>query len=259
VGWGDEIMATGLARGAKERGKRIAFGDGKKIIWGPWSEPMFRYNPNIALPGRERDPDIEWIEHYKGKRLYNSVSPDRTRWIWNMDFRPIPGELFFSEDEMQLYLNIEPGFVLIEPNVPWHKSVAPNKDWGLSRYQAVANQLMADGHRLLQFGHGRHRLSKVKTVYATEFRHALAILSRAALYIGPEGGLHHGSAAVGIPAVVLFGGFIPPQVTGYPTHTNLTGGAEACGSLKTCKHCRKAMAKIGPDEVYDAAIGYLRG
>lgn len=252
-------MATGLARGAKDRGKRIAFGDRRKIIWGPWSEPMFRYNPNIAKPGSENDPDIDWIEHYKGKRLYNNLSPDRTRWVWNMDFRPIPGELFFIEAERQILPRIEPGFVLIEPNVPWHKSVAANKDWGVGKYQFVADRLMAEGHRLLQFGHGRNRLRKVKTIVVPEFRQALAILSRAALYIGPEGGLHHGAAAVGIPAVVLFGGFIPPEVTGYTTHTNLTGGAAACGSLKTCKHCRKAMAKIGPDEVYEAAVGYLRG
>jgi hypothetical protein len=64
--------------------------------------------------------------------------------------------------------------------------------------------------------------------------------------------MHHGAAAVGTPAVVIFGGFIPPAVVGYDMHVNLTGGAEACGSLNKCLHCRAAMEKISVEEVYQA-------
>lgn len=257
MGYGDEIMATGMARGAKERGKRIAFGDGRHIAWSQWSEPMFRNNPNVAHPGDEGDPDIEWIAHYKGHRLYNRLSQNRRRWKWNLDFRPIPGELVFTENELSLSRSIPRGFILIEPNVPHQKSVAVNKDWGHSRYKAVAKYLLGNGHRVIQFDFGSYRLPGVERVHAADFRQALTVLSRASLYIGPEGGLHHGAAAVGIPAVVLFGGFIPPQVTGYPTHTNLTGGATACGSLRQCDHCKVAMNKITIDEVCSAAIEHL--
>lgn len=250
-------MATGLARGAKARGKRVAFGDGQRIIWGPWSEPMFRHNPNIARPGEESAKDVEWIAHYKGSRLYNSVSRDRNYWVWNMAFRPIPGELFFDDAELEFGHTAGSGFVLIEPNVPRQKSVAPNKDWGAARYQQVADRLRTAGYRIVQFAHGRDRLQGVEVIHATEFRQALAALARAAIYIGPEGGLHHGAAALGIPAVVLFGGFIPPQVTGYAGHTNLTGGVEACGSLRPCSHCRRAMRAISIDRVHAAALGHL--
>lgn len=257
MGYGDELMSTGLARGARSRGKRAAFGDGIKIIFGPWSEEVFRHNPNVARPGDEWADDLEWIAHYKGRRLYNRVSPDRTRWLWTMSFRAVPGEMFFAEDELRFAEQIAAGFIAIEPNVPWQKTVAPNKDWGLPRYQLVADRLMAAGHRVIQFRNGRDRLAGVERVDAPSFRHALAVLARASLYIGPEGGLHHGAAAVGIPAVVLFGGFIPPQVTGYDTHTNLTGGATACGSLQRCRHCKMAMAAISVDQVIAAALRHL--
>lgn len=258
VGFGDEIMATGMARGAKARGKRIAFGDGRQIIFSPWSEQMFRFNPNIARPGDERSTDIEWIAHHKGNRLYNKVNADRTRWVWNMAFRPVHGELFFSETELKFAAAQGAGFVVIEPNVPWHKSVAKNKDWGLARYQAVADNLRHTGHRAVQFGVGQFRLTGVDVVHAPDFRKALATLERASLYIGPEGGLHHGAAAVGIPAVVLFGGWIPSQVTGYDSHTNITAGdGRACGRLQACRHCKEAMAAIGVDRVVSAAQGYL--
>jgi ADP-heptose:LPS heptosyltransferase len=100
-------------------------------------------------------------------------------------------------------------------------------------------------------------LAGVEQLETRSFRDVLAVLANASLYIGGEGGLHHGAAAVSIPAVVIFGGFIPPSVTGYATHANLTGGAEACGSLKPCAHCRKAMAAISIDDVYGAAMNKL--
>ena len=129
-------MASGLARGLCQRGKRAAFGDGKKIIWGPWSEEIFRNNPHVARPGDERAPDLDWINYYKGHRNYNKMNGKRDRWVWNYDFKAIPGEIFFDREEKEFADRSGQFFVVIEPNVPWHKSVAVNKDWGLTKYQA---------------------------------------------------------------------------------------------------------------------------
>lgn len=258
MGFGDQVIATGLAKGAKEIGKRVAFGDGHRIIWNHGSEEVFRNNPNIARPGDEGAPDIEWVHYYKGNRGYNSQDSANSRWIWNYDFKCIPGEFFFDEHESAFANSIEAGFVLIEPNVPREKSVAPNKDWGALKYQAVADRLIADGYRIAQFSGLGFRINGARQIETKSFRQAAAALSKASLYIGPEGGLHHAAAAVQISAVVLFGGFIPPEATGYKTHTNLTGGAEACGKYFPCVHCREAMDRISVDEVYESALEYLR-
>lgn len=258
MGLGDNIMATGMARGAVARGKRIAFGDGKKLIWDTLSAGIFHGNPNIARPGQERNSNVEWIPFYRGNRLYNKQG--NGRWLWNYDFRPTPGEIFFSHEELHYAEQMRPGFIIIEPNVPIYKSVAPNKEWPAERYEEVAKRLVSAGHVVIQLKHGgKHNLRSASSVHSSNFRKALALLQRASLYIGPEGGMHHGAAAVNVPGVVLFGGFIPPQVTGYDTHTNLVGNAtEACGSLKKCDHCIAAMQSIEVDEVYEAAIGHLR-
>ncbi len=249
-------MATGMARGAWKRGKRIAFGDGVKLKWDHHSPDIFRNNPNIAPPGQEKLPNVEWIGFYRGNRLYNRQGPKG--WEWNYDFRAVPGEMFFTAEEKKFAERFGDGFIVIEPNVPIFKSVAPNKQWPADRYEDVSARLVEQGHRVIQFGYGgRNKLRNASHLATPTFRHGLAVLARAALYIGAEGGMHHGAAAVGIPAVVLFGGFIPPQVTGYDTHTNLTGGAEACGSTSPCLHCKAAMAAIGVDEVQAAADRYL--
>jgi hypothetical protein len=258
MGFGDEIIGSGLARGAHARGKRIAFGDGQTILWGPWAAEIYQGNPNVAAPGAEGASDLEWIDHYKGRRKYNRQV--NGRWAWNYNFKARPGEFFFDDAERQIAGMFTPGFVVIEPNVPWQKSVAPNKDWGESKYQELARRLLLQGCRLVQFRHGNSRrmIAGADLIELPKFRHVISVLSRAALYIGPEGGMHHAAAAVGVKAVVLFGGFIPPQVTGYDLHTNLTGGAEACGNIKPCKHCAQAMANISVDTVKEAALDQLQ-
>lgn len=253
MGYGDDIMATGLARGFKERGKLAAFGDGKKIIWGPWSEEMFRYNPNIANPDQAHLKNVEWVPHYKGKRMYNKS--EGSRWKWNYNFKVKPGQFYFNEKEVKQANAFNSSFIVIEPNVPWQKKVAGNKDWGEENYFAVAKELSRQGHSIVQFVHKNARRKIPGAVYLDfqNFRDAIAVLSKALLYIGPEGGMHHASAAVGTDAVVIMGGFIPPEVVGYDNHINLTGGVEACGNIEPCVHCRNAMKKITVELVVNSA------
>jgi hypothetical protein len=70
--------------------------------------------------------------------------------------------------------------------------------------------------------------------------------------------MHHGAAALDVPAVVIFGAWIPPAVTGYAMHANLTGGATtACGSLRPCNHCRDALDAIKLTDVTQAVKALL--
>jgi len=253
MGAGDDIVATGMARGASSRGKRIAFGDGQRIIWGPFSKMVFANNPNVLPPGSEKAADAEWIRYYKGHRVYNRQ--ENNRWVWNMDFRVTPGEIFFSDVERQLTESIDDGFVLVEPNVPRKKGAYPNKQWSFDRFQSLVDDLVKD-IRVVQLIHeGSHqRLFGADFIETRTFRQAVGVLSRANLFIGSEGGMHHAAAAVGTHSVVMFGGWIPPSSMGYDGHVNMTGGeTEFCGSLEACDHCRRAMDRISVEEVTVAA------
>jgi ADP-heptose:LPS heptosyltransferase len=177
--------------------------------------------------------------------------------VWNYSFRCTPGEIFLTKEEKVFAKRAGDQFVLIEPN-PSAKSPVENKQWPFERFEAVATVLRDTGHDVLQLHYpGARRLKAARLFVTPSFRIALAVMARAKLYIGGEGGLHHGAAAVGVGGVVLFGGFIPPEVTGYALHDNLTGGAEACGSLRPCAHCHAAMQAIGVDEVLALAMARL--
>lgn len=259
MGLGDQIIGSGLARGAASRGKRIAFGDGNSIMWDRNSPEIFAGNPNIAPPGSEGMPDLEWIRFYRGNRLYNTHDIAQNRWIWNRDFRCTPGEMFFTEAERRDGERVGRGFVLIEPNVDGRKIGVSNKDWGFRNWQIVGERLASRGYQVVQFDHPNAgpMIPGARRVRSTSFRDALAILANAALYLGPEGGLHHGAAALGVPAVVMFGAWIPPDVTGYPQHRNISRGDHFCGSLRQCTTCRDELMRISIDEVYQAAMGEL--
>jgi hypothetical protein len=260
LGIGDQIIATGVARGAAARGARIAFGDRGVIRWDHNSEPIFRGNPNIAFPGVRYKEPLEWVAHYKGERLYNRPKPDR--WEWKYEFRVTPGEVFLSPEERSWAdLNFLAGSIVMEPTIPVRKGggYMVNKQWPFGRYQQVADVLKSRGYHVYQFVlASRPALGGVRRIEAPTFRHALAVLEKASLYVGTEGGPHHGAAAVGTPAVVPFGGWLPPSVLGYDTHINLTGGeTEACGLFRPCDHCRDAMARISVSEVLGAALELL--
>jgi len=263
MGYGDELMASGMARGSRAMGRLIAFGDRKEIRWSHWAHQIFINNPNVAWPGKKPDLPLLWVPHYKGLRMYNHQG--NGRWIWHYGFRPTPGEMFFTDEEL-LWAEKKtrdvggPGFIVIEPNVPVHKSVAPNKQWPLGRFQEVAHKL-GKGRALVQIAYEgmRYKLGEAQQIKSPSFRHGLALMANAKLFVGPEGGLHHGAAAVGVRAVVIFGGFIPPEITGYDSHINLAAGGKACGMWTRCQHCVDALEAIPVSRVFDAAMEILDG
>lgn len=243
MGHGDWIMATGQAKAHFARtGRMVAFGDGIRA-W--WSE-VFENNPKVCHPdAMPAAGTFDWIRNYgKGNRPYlASASKDRYAFT---GWRPeCPGEFFFTPAEIEAGARHGRGFVVIESRV---KPVARNKQWPVLRYQAVADALLIAGYRVVHFG-ATSELHDVEQVDTPRFRDAAAVLANASLYIGAEGGLHHAAAALGVPGIVMFGGFISPETTGYPGHVNLFTGGKACGNRFICAHCGQAMEAITVDEV----------
>ena len=104
----------------------------------------------------------------------------------------------------------------------------------------------------------KKRLNNAKFIQTDSFMDALYWLSGAKLFIGSDGALHHAAAALGIPAIVLWGGMASPVNLGYDFHTNIWHGDEPCGTHSSkCQHCIDALAKISIEEVHEASKRYL--
>jgi ADP-heptose:LPS heptosyltransferase len=242
MGWGDEIIVTGMARRLQEivpLPVRVLDRHGK-----PRRHDIWRGNPRIAAP--DHKGPVQTLVCGEGRRPYVERQA-KDRWIWR-DWPCPVGEIYLSAREREFAARY-PGRVILEPTIKAEAS--PNKDWGRARWEALARMLRNAGLPVAQMGGpGTPRLEGVELIPTPGFREAAAVLGAATLAVVPEGGLHHAAAALGVRAVVLFGGFISPRQTGYAAHVNLFTGGRPCGMRVRCRHCEEAMAAITPDEVF---------
>jgi ADP-heptose:LPS heptosyltransferase len=243
VGWGDELMAAGQAQARRAddpQGRRVRILDRhKQVRW----HPLWEGNADLVRPGEAGD--FLYVLNGPGLRPYIAdKTPDR--WTWKK-FSPTPARIKFTKAERE-FARHGAGAILIEPAIK--PKASPNKDWGWKRWQALVD-LQPDWPWLQVGAPGAARLRGVRFLETADFRQAMAVLSACRTAVLPEGGLHHAAAAVGVPAVVIYGGFISPAQTGYRLHRNLFTGVLPCGERRVCAHCTQAMAAITPQGVID--------
>lgn len=250
MGYGDSLMAAGEARRLhKKHGRPIMIVDrGGR----PLRDPLWlgiNYIIDSPLGGLLGTPMR--LLNCSGTRPYIAGKTMR-QWTWR-PFVPTPAEIMFTRDEVEFATPFL-GKVMIEPNV---KNIGhPNKAWVADNWLALSKtrddfvQCVTDPSQSLP--------SNVLKVITPTFRHALAVLSMSRAFVGTEGGLMHGAAATGTPAVILWSEFISPEITGYPTMTNLRHAGKPCGHRMACAGCRKSMEAITVTEVSEALERILK-
>lgn len=221
-----------------------------------------------GLPYLWRPESMEELHHADGqhyialrngpsvRQYYSGMQENRILWRkWD----GAPGEIRLTPHERHFAASALPTqkpFVVVEPNFKTSGGGGQNKDWGWENWRRAILSIddvavpVQVGPRDTKILDGAHH------IVTQSFRHACAILERSIGYVGHEGGLHHAAAALGKPAVVVFGGYISPEVTGYDFHTNLyVPSAEyplGCGYVTPCQHCRDSMSKITVESVVNA-------
>lgn len=244
MGWGDELMVTGHARELQARDPRKV----RPTYERQRDHEAWLHNPRIA--GKNEGGDVQiYLGRVNGLRPYMTFK-DSDRYGWK-PYGPPVGELYFSAEELEFGARWK-DLVVLEPNVK--PGASPNKDWGFARWRALARLLKERGIAAAQIGpYDARKLPGVQFIETRTVRHAAALLRRARGAVLPEGALHHCAAAVNCPAVVLFGGFISPAVTGYAGQASLFVQTPAhplgCGWRRPCEHCAAAMASFTPASV----------
>lgn len=240
MGWGDELMAAGqAARAARETGRKVAILDryGQARVHEIWQgldfiSPVRRADVTTIVNGPGCRPYIRYPFTERGH--------DYTGWRAR-DHRPVLSPQVAQRTAAE-------DWVLIEPTI---KALANrNKFW--PHWQAVVDALPAA--RFVQCrppGEAGPALRGVLVVETPTFQDALRQLARARMFVGHEGGMHHAAAALGVPAVVVFGGSPSIEATGYPDHINF-GVPDPCGRWEPCGHCAAAMQAITPASIAQA-------
>ncbi len=244
MGWGDELMVTGHARELQARDPRRVRPQYDRAR----DHESWLNNPRIANRYEKGDFQI-YAGRVNGLRPYMAAKLDG-RYIWRAHQPPV-GELYFSEDEIS-FAGGWPNRIVLHPCL---KPGAPvNKDWGWKRWCQLVDLMRSKGYKPSQIGiDSSRRLPGVEFIVTKTMRRAAALLARARAAVLLEGGLHHCAAAVRCPAVVIYGGFISPAVTGYAGQRGLFVQTKehplGCGWRTACEHCAQAMAQITPAQV----------
>ena len=203
---------------------------------------VFSNNPRMAL---KLDTDVVWVNNYPGSRPYLKGT-NKGKLLFNDDYKPRVGEIYFSHEEQKDIDKIDGDYIVVEPNVKKIYAHTVNKAWH------GWEQLLKHDLPWLQLGDvSVDRYTNWKET--ATFREALQVLSKAKLFVGTDGGLHHAAAALGIPSVVIWTGFTSPRHLGYDTHRNIHDGSEPCGTYDSvCQHCLLKSKAITVEQVLDA-------
>ena len=272
MGYGDDLMITAHASLIKKKfpDRQIVIGNVSKKQ--AYHSVVYDNNPNISNCQKlNKSLPIHIIDYHPGNRPYIDYKKSTNlKYIWNKDFKPQPGELFLSEKEIQDGKKIISQainnwdkknnkkfkkIIFIETTSTKIKDKQfsikhQNKDWGINNWLNLIEKLKKD-HLVILSVHNETEI--IDGVYAPKnvnFRLACSILYQSDIYIGPEGGFGHVAAAFRKKAVIYFGGWIDPQITGYDFHENIyfENQSSPCGEYKNlCNHCSEARKKITVD------------
>lgn len=246
MGWGDELMVAGQARVMQQRDPRKV----RVVYERPRWHEAWANNPRIA--GLDEVGDFQrLVARDRGCRPY-MADKSQTQWTWK-PYQPQAGELYFSEAETA-FGQKHARQVIVEPTLK--AGASQNKQWPWEYWLNVVGWLERNGIQPVQLGTSDTRpISGARFIATHSMRYAAAVIARARAVVVPEGGMHHVAAATGTRAVVIFGGYISPAVTGYAQQRNLfvTDPAHplGCGMRVPCPHCRAAMAAIAPQHVIE--------
>lgn len=242
MGIGDSVLSTAEAKYHNEKhGLPVVFADKKtkEIYW----DEVFENNPRILREPKQGQKVIV-VENIPLRRPYITVATPE-RYYYNLEFKAEPGELFLTDEEKASGIE----GVLIEPNTK-DFGLSLNKAWPWERWQELVKRIDLPW---VQLGPEESRsLDGVKRVITKTFREALGYINKASLVVTTDGAMHHAAAALGKPAVVLWGGLAPHTVLGYDFHTNICKTDRVCGSFQACAHCSDAMSAITVEEVEKA-------
>ena len=215
-----------------------------------WRRRSLRHRLN-RLPLRRR---YYYMEYHLSVGCEHVIT-QMCRRVLGQDHEPAIGvDMFLKAEEVEGVRELVPSRPFVVIQSAGKTSFSSNKEWYPDRFQAVVDAL--PDHAFVQLGMPDDPpLSRCLDLRGKlGLRQAAAVLKLARLNVGQEGGLMHMAEAVGTRSVVVYGGFIHPEMMGYRDNVNIVNqpSCSPCWPAKTCPYNRKCMDRISSDIVVDA-------
>lgn len=144
--------------------------------------------------------------------------------------------LYLTEPE-QSYIKEKYGFpyIAICPHGK-QKFSANRKEWGMDNFQKLRNHFKE--YQFVQIGlKSDELLDDVHDGRGLPVRKSAAVIQNSIFFIGLEGGLMHLAKSVGKRSVIIYGGFINPEISEYEENLNIINMVE-------CSPCFRSYKKM---------------
>ena len=291
MGLGDNIIAAALQQSYEKQlnGKSLVFGQGPIYkIENSYIELAKKCQLTKAITPNSKEAFVifkrwgtQWffvkkashnlikIPHEVGKRIYqlDKYETDSSRLSFKRDVKlpnlKLPSEIIKKEI---INKNKKPR-ILIEPSIKATVS-STNKQWPIKYFTKLIKLLNTKFEVDIPIW-AKNLIPNniIKSYFSSlDLLSSFQKINDYDLVITPEGGLHHIVSATKTPAIVIFGGFIAPDITGYVNHVNIGFKSnfskdrmhlDACGSLNECEHCKMIMEKIKPNLLFQLAYDII--
>ena len=164
--------------------------------------------------------------------------------------------IFLSKKENEIRLLPDTGKPWVAIQSTGLSTWTDNKNWGVENLRKVARLLEKD-FSIVQLGAPSDPSLGVNLELQgrLELRDVFIVLMQCKIFIGQVGFLMHAAASVGLPSVIVYGGFEAPWQSGYETNINLYTEVECapCWLESKCPYEKKCMTIISPQEVAEKA------
>jgi ADP-heptose:LPS heptosyltransferase len=192
-------------------------------------QALLQGNPYVDQVGREdKGLPVRYMDpfHCKSPEMWPKKHHILTDWeiitghygLTTPEPRLVPELYYYNGSPMRQGIGVQ-----IDHKPHWHHK----RVWPF--FEELAVQDAIDGHEVLPIH------------YFTSFKGLVSFIASLRLVVCAEGGVQHLAAALGVPALVIFGGFSSPEWNGYPFNRNLV-------NLKECSYCYNPFPCPAPVE-----------
>lgn len=264
---GDALFITTVAREIRRRKPSM-----RVLVKTHWPA-LFRNNPDVASVSAIREPftpgeevavayDDPWPPP-RGKHVLATICE---RLGLSGEIEP---RTYYSptDEERRLAAEMRPPgprpLVVVHPFSGFF--AARTKQWHFSHWKRFL-EMIPEEIETVRFGNldepatpaerPRHR-----DILGADLRIVAALLESADAFVGQESGMAHLATALGVPSVVIFTGYVPPDVFGYSQNVNLAPDLPyaPCWQGEGCPPCGGEVCRraVEPEAVLSSLLHLL--
>jgi ADP-heptose:LPS heptosyltransferase len=266
-GFGDTLLLGAVAREIKH-----FYGNRVRVVVNGAREELLRGNPRVDSTGnRYRGIDMNYHrgKHHAGAHLERNLLDVMCRRV-GIRAPEHRVDLFLDEDEIAYARRTVSTYrTHRRPVITIQSGCGPfgggRKRWPPEYWTRLVHMLTRHGASVLHVGAAGETAipGTVSLLGVQDIRRAIAVIGEADVHVGIVSSLMHGSAAVGTPAVIIYGGFERYSAHGYATVHPIESTIDCAPCVRAgtrmpaCSLGNECMRRIRPERVFRRILAVL--